>query len=179
MRITEPEPKAIVYDDQSKLCRMCGVKARPKYRTTCSSCYYPDYYARHPEVYAKMKEYQRTRANRLRSEMSWEERAKLNLGDRRRGRNALSLGFLKSLREGTPNCECCGILLDYGLYTRGQLPFNRATIDKIIPALGYVESNVAIICWPCNRRKDNLSLADARMIVDYIERKTRQFDDNY
>ena len=171
MRLDSPDPLTIAYDDYDpgKMCRMCGIRSRSKHRTTCSPCYYPDYYARHPEVYEKMKAYQRARANRLRAEMTWEERAHQNMGDRRRGRSTLSIEFLRRLREATPNCACCNIPLDYGLYARGQLPPNRATVDKVVPVLGYTESNVAIICWPCNRRKDNLLLADAKMIVAYIE----------
>lgn len=64
-----------------------------------------------------------------------------------------------------PNaCECCGVEFD-------DSRLRRPTLDRVIPALGYVAANVAWLCWQCNRMKDNATLADLKNLVAYVERR--------
>ena len=91
-------------------------------------------------------------------------------------RSALSLAFLLQLQTDTPNCGCCSISLSFNAYSRDDIPLHAATLDKIVPALGYVPGNVSIVCRRCNRLKDQMTLDEARMIVAYIERHVSPFD---
>lgn len=84
----------------------------------------------------------------------------------------LSLVLLERLQRETPECLCCGCELDYELGTHKRR-LNSATLDKVVPKLGYIQNNVAIVCWACNRMKNNMLIDHARMIVGYIERMTK------
>ncbi len=44
-----------------------------------------------------------------------------------------------------------------------------ASLDKIIPALGYVRGNVRIICNKANLMKSNSTLEEMRMLVSFYE----------
>lgn len=132
----------------------------------CYYCYVDDYYGRNPEKLEEKRLYARERANRITSSLTWEQRAtRRGSGDRR----LLSYNYIKQLRDATSYCLCCDALLDFGFYPRNKLPQNSATLDKIIPNLGYIDNNVAIVCKKCNRQKNNLSLEEAKQIVKYLE----------
>lgn len=105
------------------------------------------------------------------AKMSWEKRT-LNYGSvaRLTSRKELSISFLRDLREHTVCCPSCGAKLDYSVTPRNEKrKQNSATLDKIIPSLCYVTSNVAIICWRCNRLKCNMTIEDIRMLLRYVE----------
>jgi hypothetical protein len=61
------------------------------------------------------------------------------------------------------HCAYCGC--EWGVPNTQQAP----SLDKIIPALGYVSDNIAVCCKECNRRKDNMSPEDMRKMADAIE----------
>lgn len=65
----------------------------------------------------------------------------------------------------TEQCPCCGQDMDYTVRTRQ----NGAELDRHIPELGYVEGNVSFLCRKCNNWKSNMTSADARMVLAYIE----------
>ena len=104
---------------------------------------------------------------------SWVERAiEGTYGSYAKGRRNISHQFLEQLQAETPNCKCCGIELDYSYVDKGSRKGERltrgATLDKLIPSLGYIEGNVAIICFSCNRRKSDMTISDLQRIIDYI-----------
>lgn len=66
-------------------------------------------------------------------------------------------------------CPCCGVTFSNG---EGTGKFGSPTvpsIDKIIPSLGYVPGNVAIICVRCNTIKNDATSAELRRIADWID----------
>ncbi len=48
----------------------------------------------------------------------------------------------------------------------------KATIDKVIPELGYVPGNVYVISWRANKLKSNMNLTELQQIMNYIKEKT-------
>ena len=69
-----------------------------------------------------------------------------------------------------PNCPCCGQVIAV------NNSFDRArsespSLDRIEPRLGYIPSNVAVICWRCNNLKSNATAQELRIIADWIDRE--------
>ena len=56
---------------------------------------------------------------------------------------------------------------------RGSRPDNIPTLDKIIPALGYIPGNVAVISMRANRLKSDASAEELQSILDWIHEKTK------
>jgi len=56
---------------------------------------------------------------------------------------------------------------------RGTRPDNIPTLDKIIPSLGYVPGNVAIISMRANRLKSDASLLELERIVAWVKKETQ------
>lgn len=50
---------------------------------------------------------------------------------------------------------------------RGQNDWSP-TLDRVIPALGYVRGNVRVISWRANRLKSNSTPKELQLIVDYM-----------
>ena len=63
-------------------------------------------------------------------------------------------------------CPVLGIPL---IARAGSFHDNSPSIDRVIPALGYVKGNVQIISYRANRIKCHASLDDLRKIVAYME----------
>jgi hypothetical protein len=57
---------------------------------------------------------------------------------------------------------------------RGSRPDNIPTLDKIIPALGYVPGNVAVISMRANRLKSDASVEELQAILDWIHEQTQK-----
>lgn len=71
-------------------------------------------------------------------------------------------------------CPILGVKLNYGWGgNAGHLRDpNKATIDKVIPELGYVPGNVFIISWRANKLKSDMTLEELEKIMNYIKEKT-------
>jgi hypothetical protein len=67
-------------------------------------------------------------------------------------------------------CPVLGIPIKQG---KGGHSANSPTLDKIIPALGYVPGNVAVISHRANALKNNASIHELRALVRYIEKHTQ------
>ncbi len=75
-----------------------------------------------------------------------------------------------ALASSTDKCPCCGTKMG-STPKRGK---NRwASVDRVIPSAGYVNGNIAIICYRCNVLKSDGLLTEFECIVTYI-RKTTQ-----
>jgi hypothetical protein len=48
---------------------------------------------------------------------------------------------------------------------------NSPSIDRIIPELGYINSNVRIISYRANRIKNDATLAELELILQYLKRE--------
>lgn len=64
--------------------------------------------------------------------------------------------------------ERCPVFPDLILQVNGKLLDNSPSVDKIIPALGYVKGNIRVISWKANRLKSNGTLADFEAICNYL-----------
>ncbi len=90
-----------------------------------------------------------------------------------------------ALREGIPFtiefddlelpefCPVFGVKLEYsgskqenGKQTRNP---NKASIDKLIPELGYIPGNVFVVSWRANNLKSNMSIDQLEMILKYMK----------
>jgi hypothetical protein len=76
--------------------------------------------------------------------------------------------------EKPTHCPVLGVLLNYGCSTGvdGKLKMdpNKASIDKLIPELGYVPGNVFVISWRANKLKSNMNIDELEKILDYMKR---------
>lgn len=70
----------------------------------------------------------------------------------------LTVEDLRALRDDT--CPCCG---------RAYAPGNRASVDRIEPAKGYVRGNVAYICEGCNLLKGTRTALELAVAADRRE----------
>lgn len=46
----------------------------------------------------------------------------------------------------------------------------RPSLDRIVPALGYVKNNICVISFRANRIKSDASADELRRVLDYVER---------
>lgn len=93
-----------------------------------------------------------------------------------RKQNAKRLGIPFSIQFSeieTPDyCPVLGIKLNYGWSGEKCRDDTKATLDKVIPNLGYVKGNVFVISWRANKLKSNMTVTELKMILKYIEDKT-------
>lgn len=96
-----------------------------------------------------------------------------------RRQTAIRLGIPFSITfdelEKPEFCPILGVRLNYGCsvgvdgkQTRDP---NKASIDKLIPELGYVPGNVFIISWRANKLKSDMTIDELEKILDYMKRK--------
>ena len=64
------------------------------------------------------------------------------------------------------NCPVLGIKLAHGI---DHPTDNSPTVDKVIPALGYVRGNITVISFKANSIKRNASAEDLRRVLQYVE----------
>jgi len=57
---------------------------------------------------------------------------------------------------------------------RSTRPDNIPTLDKIVPSLGYVPGNVAIISMRANRLKSDATAGELQAILDWVHEQTRK-----
>lgn len=67
------------------------------------------------------------------------------------------------------HCPVFGFPLVHGRGGMGRNRPDSPTLDKIIPALGYIKGNVAVISNKANRMKNDGTSADLRIIADWID----------
>lgn len=65
-------------------------------------------------------------------------------------------------------CPVLGLELEYGWSGEGRRLPNKATIDKLIPSLGYVPGNVFVISWRANNLKKDMLVEEAEKILNYM-----------
>lgn len=78
--------------------------------------------------------------------------------------------YLEIRLKNSPFCECCGKKLDIDFKKDKKFNDNSPSIDRIDPKIGYIKSNVAILCWRCNKHKQDATSKELRIIADYIDR---------
>lgn len=149
------------------VCRNCEKPKPLKAKGVCSNCYNKANKHRwdnRNECPIRKRERYRKR--------SWAQRVLKGGGSNERRLN-LSVKYLQDLQEQHPVCECCSVGLDFHPHSSGgDRPTNLATLDKVVPSLGYVVGNVAVLCWTCNRNKRDMTSDTLRQLLSYVERKT-------
>jgi hypothetical protein len=70
-------------------------------------------------------------------------------------------------------CPALGIPI---VRNKGHMQSNSPTLDKIIPELGYVLGNVAIISLKANRMKSNGTSSEHRLIADWMDAQTANLE---
>jgi hypothetical protein len=120
----------------------------------------------------------RMKSNRLKNKSENYEyhsvREKLN-GARKRAKNGNYM-FDITIEDLMPFplvCEVLGIKLDYNVYGNSR-PDNTASLDKVIPDLGYIKGNVRIISHRANRLKSDLDFDTIERIKDYMIRNSKE-----
>lgn len=66
-----------------------------------------------------------------------------------------------------PICPVLGI----GLLAKGPRD-HTPSLDRIVPALGYVPSNIRVISFRANRIKSDATVAELRAVLEYVETAT-------
>ena len=74
---------------------------------------------------------------------------------------------LIDMQKESDTCQCCSGPFDFNV---GGSRKHKPTLDRIIPELGYVRSNVKMICHTCNRIKNNGTLEQLEQIVRYMKK---------
>ena len=49
----------------------------------------------------------------------------------------------------------------------------KASIDKVIPELGYIPGNVFVISWKANKLKSSASIAELESIIKYMKERIK------
>ena len=82
----------------------------------------------------------------------------------------LSLDWLEA-HMADPRCYICGTLVDSsgGRGRRSGFRKESLSLDRVIPDLGYTDTNVRLACGNCNRIKDNGTAAQHRAIADAVD----------
>lgn len=86
--------------------------------------------------------------------------------------DVLTVKWLMELLIVQPTCECCGVEFDIGYKLDWQKKDNSPSIDRIVPRLGYVVGNVALICWRCNNLKRDATADELFRVAMWIASKT-------
>ena len=75
--------------------------------------------------------------------------------------------------EQPTHCPILGIPLNYGWSGLNKRDPAKASIDKLVPELGYVPGNVFVISWRANRLKGDGTIQDFEAILSYIKERTK------
>ena len=85
---------------------------------------------------------------------------------------------LRSKKQGIPfdleeddfeiptHCPVFGMEMKPGV---GKMSDISPSLDKIVPSVGYVKGNVAVISWKANRLKSNAAPKEIRRLADWME----------
>lgn len=94
-------------------------------------------------------------------------------------------GIIRSKKENNPNCQKCNIELDYGdkngyVFTNNES--RRASPDRINNRIGYIESNIRMVCFACQTMetiddREDLFLTESEFyeLLEYIKNKIETF----
>jgi hypothetical protein len=67
-----------------------------------------------------------------------------------------------------PHCECCGKKLDIEFKQNKKFNDNSPSMDRVDPCKGYTKENTAILCWRCNKHKQDATSQELRTIADFM-----------
>ena len=72
------------------------------------------------------------------------------------------------------SCPCCSRKIQprTGAFKPGGVA-SSPSLDRIVPEIGYIPGNVAVICWRCNTLKHDATLDELRNLVRWMEAVVR------
>ena len=79
----------------------------------------------------------------------------------------LTPDYIKSIWPADNKCPVFGT--EFQKARRGESRDCSASLDRIIPELGYVEGNVIVISLKANRMKNNGTLEELRLLANFYE----------
>ena len=84
----------------------------------------------------------------------------------------LTIEYMETI--ATDHCPVTGELLDWDLQfsQEGKRNPYAPSLDKIVPSLGYVQGNVAIISHRMNTLKSDMTLEQLNQLIGYVQRNT-------
>ena len=80
-----------------------------------------------------------------------------------------SVSYLMERLSHNLNCECCHKPLDIAFKDDRKFNESSPSIDRVNPTKGYIKGNVAILCWRCNRIKQNATPQELRIIANFMD----------
>ena len=84
-------------------------------------------------------------------------------------KDEFSIEWLENLFLNTPNCECCGKVLDYSYRNKNKRRGDVPSMDRVDNSKWYTIDNVAVLCMKCNIQKSDWELSDLRRLVKWME----------
>ncbi|AUR90881.1 hypothetical protein NVP1151O_40 [Vibrio phage 1.151.O._10N.222.46.B1] len=72
--------------------------------------------------------------------------------------------------KNNPNCECCGKVLDVGFKHDRKFNDDSPSMDRVDSSKGYTAENTAILCWRCNKSKQDSTAEQLRAIADFMDK---------
>ena len=119
--------------------------------------------------YYRENQPQRSRATAMRNSI----RARCDARGIPFDRNWLTTRKIFELLLATERCPVCDSEFVYPSPYGALGPSDRSvSLDRIIPSAGYVEGNVAIICWRCNALKRDALLPELEAITAWLRKVT-------
>lgn len=126
-------------------------------------------------------EYALNREKKIALVQSWRkanpDRCKAHADKRKGAKSLLNGAKQRAKRFGLPfnielddiviptHCPALGITLQYGI---GKMHFASPTLDRIIPELGYVKGNVAVISLKANTIKNNATPEEIKKVATWL-----------
>jgi hypothetical protein len=83
---------------------------------------------------------------------------------------AFDMSIMGLSAEPPRDCPICGRSLNYSTMRGFKDRNSSPSLDRVIPQLGYTTGNVFIICFRCNRVKNDGTEDDHLRIAAYIHR---------
>jgi len=84
-------------------------------------------------------------------------------------KNFFTTNYLIKRLSKNPNCQCCGKKLDLDYKNDRKFNESSPSMDRVNPKKGYTKENTAILCWRCNRIKQDAKPFELRKIADFID----------
>jgi hypothetical protein len=80
-----------------------------------------------------------------------------------------TVNYLMKRLEQNPCCECCGKTLDIKYKKDKKFNDSSPSMDRVNAKKGYTKENVAILCWECNKHKQDATSDQLRRIADFMD----------
>ncbi len=68
------------------------------------------------------------------------------------------------------NCPCCDNIMSFKPVGFGSVQNDTPSVDRINNNLGYISSNIIIICFRCNSLKKDATATELRRLADFIDK---------